>query len=185
MTERIFMTVVNDRNGEKGSIVLYVGESPITAMDAKSWVNVNDDEVVDAFSIAGEGQRCYPEDLYKGDTKRTKFNHTAHKEMWTWLAENPEMEKKDWPGWKAFDKDYFEDHNLCFACEFISKTDLGCENCPIDWPRNRDGLSVCDGIWGLWAKWEWWEEQFSKKEERASLALQIANLPVKEGVETE
>ena len=27
------------------------------------------------------------------------FNHTGHKELWNWLANNPTMEKTDWEDW--------------------------------------------------------------------------------------
>ena len=28
-----------------------------------------------------------------------KFDHTNHKKLWNWLAENPDKEKSDWPEW--------------------------------------------------------------------------------------
>lgn len=109
-----------------------------------------------------------------------KFNHTAHKKMWTWLSENPEMDKFNWPGWEWNRGKYEEVENDCFACEACSGI---CASCPLVWPKNAEGENICDHEGGLWAEWEL--ESFDRPETRSSLALQIANLPVKEGVETE
>lgn len=103
-----------------------------------------------------------------------KFNHTAHKKMWTWLSVNPEMEKEDWLGWKCNGGDYDNANNNCFACEFSE--DAACPDCPIIWPSGH-----CMGEGGIYDKWDMNHDD----EERSSLAHQIANLPVKEGVETE
>ena len=106
-----------------------------------------------------------------------KFNQTAHKKLWKYLEDNPEMEKEDWPGWEWNGGKYEEVENDCFACgscEFI------CKNCPLIWPENIDGDNVCI-FGGIFDKWDMSHDY----EKRASLAHQIANLPVKEGVETE
>lgn len=107
-----------------------------------------------------------------------KFNHTAHKALWIWLSENPKKSKKDWPGWKINGGKYSRIANYCFACEF---TVVGgtCYDCPLIWP-NRNCVGSKDSA-SLFVEWE----STDNLEERASLALQIANLPVKEGVETE
>lgn len=104
-----------------------------------------------------------------------KFNHTAHKDMWLWLSVNPEMEKEDWLGWKCNGGDYDDANNGCFACEFSE--DASCYDCPIIWPSGH-----CMGAGGIYEKWV---GECIDLKERATLALQIANLPVKEGVETE
>lgn len=102
------------------------------------------------------------------------FNRTAHKALWIWLSANPGMDKLDWLGWKRNGGDYDEVESHCFACGFAEK----CNDCPLEWPGKH-----CNGIGdeGLYGEWEFTEDP----QERASLALQIANLPVKEGVETE
>ena len=57
-----------------------------------------------------------------------------HRELWQWLADNPGMEKEDWPGW---DREG-EAMNDCFACEaagLYNKDPLlsDCRKCPVDW----------------------------------------------------
>ena len=102
------------------------------------------------------------------------FNHTAHKELWNYLAENPTKHKKDWPGWEINGGEYSEVVGHCFACEFTIA--VICYNCPLIWPSG-----CCTGYNGLYS--EWAKEGISL-EERTSLALKIANLPVRNGVET-
>ena len=125
-----------------------------------------------------------------------KFNHTAHKEMWTWLSENPEKEKDDWPGWESNGGEYPFAAFWCFACQYaLSKVkkdseDSGldeddaqdrCVRCGLDWPDNGDQNDFfCQGYYGVYNNW-CEEKNFGTK---AILALQIANLPVKDGVET-
>ncbi len=106
-----------------------------------------------------------------------KFNHTAHKEMWTWLSENPEKEKDNWPGWEWNGGVIDTTVNLCFACDYCY---TACFSCPLLWPKVKGEGRVCH-TGGLYRKWKTCENLKS----RSSLALQIANLPVKEGVETE
>lgn len=106
-----------------------------------------------------------------------KFDHTAHKEMWTWLSENPKKEKKDWPGWDWNEGIIDTKVNLCFACDYGY---TACSSCPLLWPKVKGEGRVCHSG-GLYEKWVTGENA----ETRTRLALQIANLPVKEGVETE
>ena len=108
------------------------------------------------------------------DFKPRIFNHTAHKELWSYLAENPTKQKEDWPEWKVNGGKYSSVDGNCFACEFT--TDSTCCDCPLIWPGGW-----CAGCYWLYKKWA--EEDISLKE-RTSLALQIANLPVKKGIKT-
>lgn len=102
-----------------------------------------------------------------------KFNHTAHKELWNYLAENPTEYKVSWPGWEWNGGKYKEVNSYCFACEFTEGD--ACYDCPLIWPSG-----YCTSYSGLYNKWDMSHDD----EERASLAFQIANLPVKEGIET-
>ena len=106
--------------------------------------------------------------------KTRVFNHTAHKKLWTWLSENPEMDKDDWPEWEVNGGEYSEVESHCFACEFI--LDGTCCDCPLIWP-----CKSCIKRNGLYRRWA---SICTSSEERTSLALQIANLPVKEGIKT-
>ena len=65
-----------------------------------------------------------------------KYCIDNHRKMWHWLAENPDKNKKDWPGWKRHNDDIFpkEEENYCFLCGYISAdSEKDCDNCPIDW----------------------------------------------------
>lgn len=106
-----------------------------------------------------------------------KFNHTAHKELWDWLAKNPKKDKGDWPGWMT-NGGIYRSPWLCFARNFgvdnYRLSTYSCKACPIKWPG-----TVCGGDDGLFQKWE----NEENLEERIKLAKQIRDLPAKEGVE--
>ena len=64
----------------------------------------------------------------------------AHKEMWTWLAENPGKDKNSWSGWDFGNGNYYNNIkilNRCFACAYTQSIDNAghteCDLCPIDW----------------------------------------------------
>lgn len=106
-----------------------------------------------------------------------KFNHEAHKEMWLWLAENPECEKWEWPELKKIRK---RPACFCFACEAAehdkAETNMVCAKCPLIWPGNyilkEDGAICFQSIFGKW-----------QKGHSPYLARKIANLPLREGVQ--
>ena len=112
-----------------------------------------------------------------------KFNYTAHKGLWNWLADNPSAEKIEWPGWLR-NGGSFEDMLFhCPACQYARWNTGGCFKCPLIWV-GEDGNDAskfyiaCDhSYYGDWKR-----VGPSKKSE---LARQIANLPVREGVECE
>ena len=113
------------------------------------------------------------------DLEPRVFNHTAHKELWNYLAENPTKQKEDWPEWKINGGKYSNVEYHCFACEFtIGGT---CCDCPLIWPSDccTDGYNTNN--YGLYKKWA---KEGISLEERTSLALKIANLPVKKGIKT-
>lgn len=58
-----------------------------------------------------------------------------HREIWTWLSENPSKTKIQWPGWEKYGIDPEDVENCCFLCEW-SKLDSGevdCVACPGKW----------------------------------------------------
>lgn len=115
--------------------------------------------------------------------------YAAHKELWEWLSEHPEAEKDEWPGWSEYIEP--DDHSCCFACAHRWYRELGtCELCLIDWgtyseyDMNGDLVSMpvtCCQRHTLYSKWDQLEDPVGEeaKDERARLALAIANLPRK------
>ena len=106
------------------------------------------------------------------------FNHTAHRELWDWLSKNPDVPKENWPKWEENGGEYQEETgHYCFACYY---DDTECSfnsdipnNCPLEWPGN----SRCYSGTRLFHVWVGSEES-----ERAALAEQIRDLPVKPDV---
>jgi len=92
-----------------------------------------------------------------------------HREMWGWLAENPEKMKCDWPRWKENGGDIEYVCAYCFACELSP----GCDNCILVWPCGYcANIKSSDGLYGRW--------YFADISEKARLAEQIRDLPVRE-----
>jgi len=66
--------------------------------------------------------------------------------IWSWLADNPEPHKSDWPGWKHNGGDVVECINLCPLCQYVCdkyETDLeyamACVfHCPVKWIEFTD-----------------------------------------------
>ena len=123
-----------------------------------------------------------------------KFDHTNHKKLWNWLADNPDKNKKDWPEWTFNGGDVCEVSDGCFACDYreayeelayaceeglYSGGKSSCNSCPLKWPKDASGQLRCrhGGLWTLWLSAD-------NSVTRSKYALQIANLPVKDGVET-
>lgn len=104
-----------------------------------------------------------------------KFNHTAHKELWDWLAKNPEKGKREWSGWIENRGGYYAALH-CFACDYAEDERTGdrCEACPLIWD-NFDNICYL-GIFGAW-------EDEKNLQKRTKWAEKIRDLPVKEGVE--
>lgn len=126
-----------------------------------------------------------------------KFNLTRHKELWTWLSENPGKEKYDWPGWKEFDSVKVAADCYCFACYYNTEAEVHCNQCPLDWGESID----CGSMGSPYQRWDDYkidiqDELLSAKidgreakipqsilDGSRDCALEIANLPVKTGVE--
>jgi len=62
-----------------------------------------------------------------------------HREMWTWLAENPDKCKNEWPEWQENGGSAPYAISSCFACEECSYV---CIACMLDW-----GIAVYDGCY--------------------------------------
>jgi len=111
------------------------------------------------------------------------FNHTAHKALWNWIADNTKEgswpNKLSWPGWEGNGGKYARNKNTCFACEYTLSLEGKpyCPRCPLVWP-DLDGCLTTQGI-GLYDLWECADST----EIRQYISLRIANLPVKDGVE--
>jgi hypothetical protein len=105
-----------------------------------------------------------------------KFQLTCHRNLWNWLADNPDKRKNDWPGWEKYIDP--SDGLWCFACNPDGAAN-DCEHeCPLIWPG---GCCVDDENFGLFNIWEGCNDI----DTRFKLARLIANLPVREGVEYE
>lgn len=105
------------------------------------------------------------------------FQWTLHKELWYWLAENPGKSKDQWPQWDFNGGTVDSVTMMCFACQYIKEHNTGCSQCPLVWSSE---LGCCGG-YNDEAEYSQWEN-CGDPQERAELALTIAELPVKPGV---
>lgn len=109
------------------------------------------------------------------------FDHTKHKELWQWLSEHPKADKKDafidllgFPAPRAY-------CYACGACEALMLAErrgtgvLDCRLCPLEWPGGECEFLSSSGV-GLY--WQWTAPKTTPAE-RADLARQIRDLPVK------
>ena len=113
------------------------------------------------------------------------FNHTGHKEMWGWLADNPTKEKDEWPGWKQNGGEYHIVAEYCFACEYdyvVSDcASVGnCRHCPLKGMSDETSYDCLDGDYEEWR----YADSVKDLAERKRLAEKIRDWPVKDGVET-
>ena len=108
--------------------------------------------------------------------------HKYHRELWDWLAENPENEdgglnnKGDWPKWESVERGPFyggiryttmngeQIASGCFACAGC----LDCGTCPITW--SSDCCSNCESEYDQWVI-------STDPAERSRLAAIIRDLP--------
>lgn len=111
--------------------------------------------------------------------KFKKYCISEHREMWLWLSENPDKEKRDWPGWKYHNDNNFDPtkHQHCFLCGYVSVAyeEESCHACPLDWGISE---SCEDGI----GQSTYYEKYCDAKmhTHRAKYAKIIANLPEKD-----
>ena len=100
----------------------------------------------------------------------------SHIELWDWLAENPDKEKDDWPGWERFDFDesYLEELSYCFACMYdAEKGGDYCVNCLFEWP---DNYRCEDSYDSPFVKWQ----NAKQNKTRTKYAKQVRDLPIRE-----
>jgi len=118
------------------------------------------------------------------------FNHTAHKDMWNWIADNFDrytlVSKEEWPGWEGRDREPFS----CFACGYDQNRRDDCSFCPLKWPEipELSDMYVMPCVRSLYGRWEElferWSELSSEEVAQAQeISRQIANLPVNPWVE--
>lgn len=107
------------------------------------------------------------------------FRQDLHKELWEWLARNPQKHKYQWPRWSQNRGSIDAGKFFCVACFFNTEhkkpsDPVGeCTCCPIC-INGRDTLKGCMG--GLFEKW-FLETDLVKKAEVARI---IRDLPVRE-----
>lgn len=102
---------------------------------------------------------------------RMTFNQTMHMELWNWLAENPGMEKVDWPCWKNYEPEEIYAINFCFACEACVNE---CSDCPIKWHKKNTGCLTYHTAYTRWMGAMYLKNYHSAKE----YAIEIAELPL-------
>lgn len=123
------------------------------------------------------------------------FNQTAHKALWTWIAENvsksvsisPSEFKTNWPGWKSNGGTVPYARHFCLACQYAKEVSYKtkrnrcrCKYCPLSVKGNGDASDCLSGLYTEWEEAFVWNDL----EEKKKLALKIANLPVKKYVKT-
>lgn len=61
----------------------------------------------------------------------------VHRELWTWMGEDPFRQKVDWPKWDSLDKDVIGawENNRCAACYWDDLHGGDCRGCPLVWPK--------------------------------------------------
>lgn len=104
------------------------------------------------------------------------FYHSLHKEMWLWLAANPDAGKEDWPRWKDMDILAAKAIHHCFACTSLEDRETvdTCERCPLLW-GTLDNKCIGGEYNGLYEQWI-----DARGSRRSKLAVEIANLPIRD-----
>ena len=126
------------------------------------------------------------------------FNHTAHKDLWDWIANNPDLTYWEWPGWEQNGGEYKDLIDDNFACDYAYTVStngkfIDCRDCPLtqwsdlsmerkyfsyvesdEYQGNAEGLCMY-GLYGLWC-----DAYYSRDLEKISyFAKKIRDLPVK------
>lgn len=110
----------------------------------------------------------------EGDDMTRREGIKLHREMWRWLAENPDKNKHDWPRWGHNGGDIDNDiPTLCFACKITGE--YGCKYNPC--------VFVWRGEFCTGKKSEFWKWFIAKQDRwRTYWAKKIAELPVRKKI---
>jgi hypothetical protein len=103
-----------------------------------------------------------------------------HRELWNWLAKNPEKVKYEWPRWVHNKGDIPEMSNECFLCEYAAYHGGCLYGCPVDCSEYGDPRKD-DCLGGLFNKY-CDEGSFGDAEVRSHYAECIRDLPERKGV---
>lgn len=97
-----------------------------------------------------------------------------HKELWTWLGENPDTEKGQWPGWNKIE---WKRHS-CFLCGVYQECNFDSPNCncPIVWIENNENTARYCECEHPDSPYRQWREAIKGSTERAKLAFKIAKM---------
>jgi len=105
-----------------------------------------------------------------------------HKALWTWLSENPDRLKREWPEWELNGGEIIWCTNSCPACEYNDQNfgEYCGLKCIIAWPAGYscqwiDDVGLSNSSYEIYNQWYYSEDPAV----RASLAAQIANLPLR------
>ena len=102
------------------------------------------------------------------------FCYSLHKQLWLWLANNPDKYEIDWPEWTINGGDIEPILDCNFACQYVSDLESNCSNCPLSWTKDN----TCLYSNSIYLKW-----LFSNNpKDRKLCARQIAVINVKKDV---
>ena len=78
----------------------------------------------------------------------------AHVELWDWLANHPDKNKRLWPGWERHGDGYGVYDNTevaahCFLCEAMQSSATPCAECPLA----ANAIEACYEGTGLYRQW--------------------------------
>lgn len=118
------------------------------------------------------------------------FRHYKHVKLWLWLYDNPDKDKRDWPGWDNCG----HVQGLCFACEYAYIKRMGdnykhnsCYYCPFKIMDEKftNSISSSDSRNCLKSKFIAWEVSEGNNKLRRKLAMDIAMLELKDDILTD
>ena len=102
-----------------------------------------------------------------------------HQDLWNWLSQNPDKEKRDWPEWIINGGSTIYCQNNCPACEYNEQREsatMYCGSaCIIAWPAGGGCQWINNTSHEIYNQWYYGKDP----KLRASLAAQIANLPLR------
>ena len=115
------------------------------------------------------------------------FDYTRHKQLWNWLAEHPDKDKDNWPGWNlndAYDCEIYNYYFGCFACKYSGNCfeHEGCRDCPLDWDNGATCVEQDLGFADEDSYYNIWYHNPEDLKLRAEMARKIANTKPKKWV---